>query len=91
MTSVLEGVYGQHHTLAALLTGKTRYPLYRRLGGPKGLSRHVRKISPPPGFDPRTVKPVACRYTDWAIPALMYKLNSRDILKQINFKEWRLN
>jgi hypothetical protein len=27
------------------------------------------KISPPPGFDPRTVQPVASRYTDWAIPA----------------------
>jgi len=24
---------------------------------------------PPPGFDLRTVKPVASRYTDWAIPA----------------------
>jgi hypothetical protein len=26
----------------------------------------VRKISPPPGFDPRTVQPVASRYTDYA-------------------------
>jgi hypothetical protein len=26
----------------------------------------VRKISPSPGFDPRTVQPVASRYTDWA-------------------------
>jgi hypothetical protein len=25
------------------------------------------KNSPPPGFDHRTVKPVACRYTDYAI------------------------
>jgi hypothetical protein len=23
----------------------------------------------PTGFDPRTVQPVASRYTDWAIPA----------------------
>jgi len=46
--------------------GKTRYPLYRRLGGSQGLSGQVRKISPPPGFDPRTVQPVACRYIDWA-------------------------
>jgi hypothetical protein len=30
------------------LPGKTRYPLYRRLGG----------------FDPRAVQPVASRYTD---------------------------
>jgi hypothetical protein len=27
------------------------------------------KISPPPGFDPRTFQPVASRYTDYAIPA----------------------
>jgi hypothetical protein len=39
--------------------GKTRYPLYRRLGRPQGRSGQVRKISPPPGFDPRTVQPVA--------------------------------
>ena len=44
--------------------GKTRYPLYRRLGGPQGRSGQVRNISPPPGFDPRTVQPVASRYTD---------------------------
>ena len=30
------------------------------------------KARPPPGFDPRTVQPVASRYTDWAIPALCY-------------------
>ena len=63
------GVEGQHHAPAALPPGKTRYPLYRRLGGPQGRSGRVRKISPPPGFDPLTVQPVASRYTDWAIPA----------------------
>jgi hypothetical protein len=26
----------------------------------------VRKTLPPPGFDPRTVQPVAIRYTDYA-------------------------
>ena len=41
---------------------------YKRLGGPQGRSGPVRKISPPPGFDPRTVQLVASRYTDWAIP-----------------------
>jgi len=61
------GVGGQRHA-----PGKTRYPLYRRLGGPQGRSGRVRKISPPPGFDPRTVLPVASRYTDWAIPALAF-------------------
>ena len=33
---------------------------------PRGRSGQVRKISPPPGFDPRTVQPVASRYTDYA-------------------------
>ena len=32
--------------------------------GPQGQSGRVRKISLPPGFDPRTVQPVASRYTD---------------------------
>ena len=60
---------GQHHAPAALPPGKTRYPLYRKLGVAQGRSGRARKTSPPPGFDPRTVQPVASRYTDWAIPA----------------------
>ena len=63
------GVGGQRRTPAALPQEKTRHPLYRRLGGPQGRSERVRKISPPPGFDPRTVQPVASRYTDWDIRA----------------------
>jgi hypothetical protein len=46
--------------------GKTRYLLYRRLGGPQGRYEHVWKISSSPGFDPQTVHPVASRYTDRA-------------------------
>jgi len=54
-------------TPGPLLTpGKDPVPIYRRLGGPQGRSGQVRKISPPPGFDPRTVQPVVSRYTDWA-------------------------
>ena len=30
------GVGGQRHAPTALSPGKTRYPLYRRLGGPQG-------------------------------------------------------
>jgi len=62
------GVGGQRHASAALPPRKTRYPLYRRLGGHQSQSGRVRKIRPPPGFDPRTAQPVASRYTDWAIP-----------------------
>jgi hypothetical protein len=63
------GVSDQRHALAALTPGKTRYPLYRRLGGYQGQSGSVREISLPPGFDPRTVHPIVRRYTDCAIPA----------------------
>jgi len=48
-----------------LPSGKARYLLLRRLGRPQGRSGQVRKISPPPGFDTRTVQPVASRYTDY--------------------------
>ena len=51
-------------TGSSLSPRKTQYPLYRRLGGSQGRSGRERKISPPPGFDPRTVQPVASRYTD---------------------------
>jgi hypothetical protein len=63
-TSALDGVGGQCHTPAALPLVKIRYPLYRRMGGPQGRSGQVQKISPPPGFDPQTVQPIASRYTD---------------------------
>ena len=67
MTAALEGSeWSATGPGRALPPGKTRYPLYRRLGGPQGLSGQVRKISPPPGVDPRTVQPVVSRYTDWA-------------------------
>jgi len=58
--------------------GITRYPLYRRLGGPQGLSGRVWKISPTPGLDPRTPQLVASRYIDYAIPdhSLLMKINA---------------
>ena len=68
LTTALEGGEGSASRPGrSLPPGKTRYPLYRRLGGPLGRSGKVRKISPPPAFDPRTVYPVASRYTDYAI------------------------
>ena len=54
---------GQRHT-----PGMTRYPLYRRMGGPHSQFGRVRNIAPPPGFDLRTVQAVAIRHTDYAIP-----------------------
>jgi len=57
-------VGGQRQATALLPLGKTRYQLYRRLDGPQGRSGQVRKISLSPEFDPRSVQPVAVRYTD---------------------------
>jgi hypothetical protein len=68
LISALGGVGGKRHAPAALPLVKARYPLYRRLVGPRGRSGQVRKISPPTGFDPRTVQPVASPYTDCGIP-----------------------
>ena len=60
LTSALDG-FGWLNPLLCCFTPwkETRYPLYRRLSGPQGLSGRLRKISPLPGFDPRTVDPVA--------------------------------
>ena len=55
-----------HGPAASLPPGKTRYPLYSRLGGPQGRSGHVRKISHQPGFDLRIIYPVGGHYTDYA-------------------------
>ena len=60
------GLSSQRHPPAVLPPEKTRYPLYRKLRRPQGRSGRVQKISPPPGFEPRTVLPVTSRYTDWA-------------------------
>jgi len=42
----------------------TRCSLCTNLGGLEGRSGRVRKMSPPPGFDPWIVQPVASRCTD---------------------------
>jgi hypothetical protein len=61
-TSALKGGEGSASRPGRLLPpGNTRYPYYRRLGGPQSRSGQVRKISPPPGLDCRTVQPVASR------------------------------
>jgi hypothetical protein len=65
------------------LREETRYPLYRRLGGPHGQCRQVLKISTPLGFDPRAVQPVASRYTKYAILAF-WDTHSSGLLHFLN-------
>jgi hypothetical protein len=59
-------VGGERHAPAALPPEISRYPLCRRLGRHQGRSGRVRNISPPSGFDPRTVQshniPLEIRY-----------------------------
>jgi hypothetical protein len=58
------GMSGQRHASAALPPGKRTGTHFT--GGwvsPRAVGR-VRKISPPPGLDPRTIQLVASRYTD---------------------------
>jgi hypothetical protein len=64
LTSALDGGEGgQRHALAAFLP-VSGHPWYRRLGGPRGRSGRMRKMSPAPGFDSQNVEPVASRYAD---------------------------
>jgi len=47
---------------------KTRYRLYRRVGGPSVGLDGCGKYRHPLGLDPRNVQPAASRSTDWATP-----------------------
>ena len=68
---------GQRHVPAALPPGKTRYPLYRRLGEHQGRSGRVWKIPPPTGIrsPDRPARSEIYRlsyrgppiYTDWSL------------------------
>jgi len=62
-------VGGQRQSTAALPPGELWYPFDRKLSGPQRRPGQVRKISPPPGFDARTVKSVAFLFSDNAIRA----------------------
>jgi hypothetical protein len=73
--------------------------LYRRLVGPQGQSGQVRKISPPQGFVPRTVQPVAIpTELPGPLASLVISINKRRRIskgkreysysKQENREEW---
>ena len=62
--------------LPLYLGQETRYPLYKRLGGPQVQSGRMRKILPPPWFDLRTVQRLARRYTDSNAPVHKFSVCS---------------
>jgi hypothetical protein len=88
-TALEEGERSASRPGRSLPPGKTRYPLYRRLGGLQGRSGQVRKISHPLGFHPRTVQPVASRYTDYATRPThsQYKTHIKHMLTKQNIKQ----
>ena len=76
LTSALYGVSGQRYALATL-------PLEKRLAthcigglvGPQGRSGRLREKSATPGFDTRTVRLVASRYTVYTLPKISQVMN----------------
>jgi hypothetical protein len=66
MTAALEGgEWSAARSGRTLPPGKTRYPFYRRLGGPQGRSGRAENLVPT-GIRSRTAQPVVSRYTDRA-------------------------
>jgi hypothetical protein len=67
-------VGGEHHPLPLDPPGRTLIPIvHGRLSGPYDISGLVwsrENILTPPKFDPRTVQPIASRYTNYASPVL---------------------
>jgi len=67
MTAALEeGEWSTPRPGRILPPGKTRYPLYRRLGGPQSRSGRAENLVYT-GIRFRTVQPVVSRYTDWVL------------------------
>jgi len=64
MTTELEGgEWSAARPDRTLPPGKTRYPLYRRLGGPQDQSGGAENLVPT-GILSRTVQPIASPYTE---------------------------
>jgi hypothetical protein len=66
---VLDGVEWSTPRLGRFNPGKDPVPIVQEAGWAPRPVWTGRKISPPPGNDRRTVRPVASRYTDFAMPA----------------------
>ena len=82
MTTALEGgEWSAARPGRTLPRGKTRYPLYRRLGGPQALSGRTENLALP-GFDLRTVQPVAQSLYRLSYPAHLFVTNNCEIMVQ---------
>ena len=78
MTAALEGgEWSAARPGRTLPTGKTRYPLYRSLGGPQGRSGREENLVPT-GIRSRTVQPVVAIPTE--LPGPLYSRKPSKIL-----------
>ena len=74
----------QRHAPAALPPGKRAVPMVQEVGWGPGPVWTGAEYLAPPGFHPRTAKPVASRCTDCAI--LIFSLNLYDLVTgKVNF------
>ena len=67
-TSALEGDWLLAPPFCRCSPGKYPVPIVQEAGLAQGVSECVRKFSPPPGFDPRSVQPTASVHADKIIP-----------------------
>jgi len=80
MTAALEGdEWSAARPGRTLPTGKTRYPLYRKMGGPQGRSGQGENLVPI-GIRSRTVQPVAQSLYRLSYPAHKYQAISSWLL-----------
>jgi len=88
MTAALEGAeWSAARPGPTLPPGKTRYPFYRRLGGPQSRSGRVENLAPA-GIRSRTVQPIVSRYTgslERRYPKISVIL-LQDLLPHIDFR-----
>ena len=75
MTATVEGgEWSAARPSRTLPPRNTRYPFYRKLGGPQGRSGRAENLVPT-GIRSQTIQPVVSRYTDWANRVYLVKID----------------
>jgi hypothetical protein len=78
LTSALEGGVWSASRPRRLYPRKDPVPIVQEAGwAPEPVWRGAENLTPL-GFDPRTLQPVASRYTDYAIPAVQDKVKNEN-------------
>ena len=90
MTTALEGGEGSASCSGhSLPPGKGPVPIVQEAGWPpRPVWTRVENLDPPPGFDARTVQPLASRYTDWCIRLTGFHLKTENSLAWFRKQNW---